>query len=120
MSRGSRADPFQFADSSMHPMFDARGGKATPILFVNDTSWSAVAKKLDAAQRAFVDAAGFEPKAGRHLLVPDAKGLALVLFGIEPDKKAVKDLFLPGRLSGLLPAGTYRFGNAPHDKRLAA
>ena len=31
-----------------------------------------------------------------------------------------KDRFLPGRLPGLLPAGTYRFANAPHDTRLAA
>jgi len=32
----------------------------------------------------------------------------------------VKDLFRPGQLSGLLPPGTYRFANAPHDARLAA
>ena len=31
-----------------------------------------------------------------------------------------KDRFLPGRLPGLLPAGIYRFANAPHDTRLAA
>ena len=31
-----------------------------------------------------------------------------------------KDLFRPGQLSGLLPPGTYRFANAPHDARLAA
>ena len=28
--------------------------------------------------------------------------------------------FLPGLLPGVLPAGTYRFANAPHDARLAA
>jgi leucyl aminopeptidase len=28
--------------------------------------------------------------------------------------------FLPGRLPGLVPPGTYRFANAPHDARLAA
>ena len=34
--------------------------------------------------------------------------------------QVLKDQFLPGRLSGLLPDGAYRFGNAPHDARLAA
>ena len=43
-----------------------------------------------------------------------------MLFGLEPAGKADKDRFLPGRLPGLLPAGTYRFANAPHDARLAA
>ena len=32
----------------------------------------------------------------------------------------MKDLFRPGQLCTLLPPGTYRFGNAPHDARLAA
>ena len=42
-----------------------------------------------------------------------------MLFGLE-GKSEAKDQFLPGRLSGLLPDGAYRFGNAPHDARLAA
>src|SRR6185436_15364563 len=72
------------------------------------------------AARAFAQAAGFEPKAGRHLLLPGTKGLSGVLFGLEPADKSVKDLFLPGRLAGLLPDGVYRFANAAHDQRLAA
>ena len=43
-----------------------------------------------------------------------------MLFGLEPKDRPDKDRFLPGRLPGLLPAGTYRFANAPHDTRLAA
>jgi leucyl aminopeptidase len=43
-----------------------------------------------------------------------------VLFALEPAARPEKDRFLPGRLPGLLPAGTYRFANAPHDARLAA
>ena len=39
---------------------------------------------------------------------------------IEPEEKADKDLFLPGTLAGVLPAGAYRFANAPHDSKLAA
>ena len=55
-------------------------------------------------------------------IVPKADGtLAGVLFGIEAADEPVKDLFRPGDSSlALLPPGTYRFANAPHDARLAA
>jgi leucyl aminopeptidase len=46
--------------------------------------------------------------------------LAAVLFGLEDADDAAKDPFRPGALAGLLPDGTYRFANAPHDARLAA
>ncbi len=42
-----------------------------------------------------------------------------MLFGLENPDEPVKDLFRPGQLSTLLPAGSYRFANAPHDERLA-
>ena len=35
-----------------------------------------VRARLDAPARAFADAAGFEPKAGRHLLLPGQRGPA--------------------------------------------
>ncbi len=71
--------------------------------------------------RAFADAAGFEPKPGRHLLLPGAEGeLGGVLFALEAADDPGKDPFRPGALSGLLPAGAYRFANTPHDSRLAA
>ena len=41
------------------------------------------------------------------------------LFGLE-NGDAARNAFLPGLLPGVLPAGTYRFANAPHDPRLAA
>ena len=106
----------------MHPIFAKAGEKpAVPILFVNAATFDEVTKTLDARAQAFVRAAGFEPKAGKHLLVPGPDGqLAGVLFGIEAADSANKDLFRPGRLVTLLPAGTYRFANAPHDARLAA
>jgi leucyl aminopeptidase len=97
---------------------DAAG--AIPIWFVAADTFPKLRDSLDVQGRAFAEAAGFEPTAGRHLLLPGGDGaLAGVLFGIEA-AKAPKDLFLPGRLPGLLPAGTYRFANAPHDTRLAA
>ncbi len=105
----------------MHPAFVTPGtAPAVPIWFVTGTTWPALRVALEPGARAFVDAAGFEAKAGRHLLLPGkAEGLGGVLFGLEADDDR-KDAFLPGRLADLLPAGTYRFANAPHDARLAA
>jgi leucyl aminopeptidase len=45
--------------------------------------------------------------------------IAQVIFGLEDDGATFRDLFRPGQLPGLLPPGTYRFANAPHDTRLA-
>jgi leucyl aminopeptidase len=106
----------------MHPVFSARGGgKPIPIWFVTEATWAALRKRFDASELSFADAADFEPKPGRHVLLPAQGGkLSGVLFGLENADKASRDLFLPGRLSGLLPPGHYRFANAPHDARLAA
>ena len=43
-----------------------------------------------------------------------------MLFGLEDADDPARDLFRPGALPALLPAGTYRFANAPHDARLGA
>ena len=104
----------------MNSIFVANGtANAVPIWFVTAATYADVRERLDADARAFADAAGFEPKAGRHLLLPGKNGLGGVLFGIEASGD-VKDLFLPGRLPQLLPDGVYRFANDPHDARLAA
>jgi leucyl aminopeptidase len=101
-------------------VFVAHGtAAAVPIWFVTAATYPDVRERLDADALAFVDAAGFEPKAGRHLLLPGKSGLGGVLFGIEAADD-VKDLFLPGRLAQSLPDGVYRFANEPHDARLAA
>jgi leucyl aminopeptidase len=106
----------------MHDVFLARGqAAAVPITFVNAAVWAVMRERLDAPERAFAEAAGFEPKAGRHVLLPTAGGgLGKVLFALESVDDPHKDLFRPGALAGLLPAGAYRFANAPHDARLAA
>jgi len=104
----------------MDPVFVARGmADAIPVWFVTAATYPDVRGLLGADARAFADAAGFEPKAGRHLVLPGKSGLGGVLFGIEAADDA-KDLFLPGRLAQHLPDGIYRFANEPHDPRLAA
>ena len=108
------------ADHSMDSIFVARGtADAIPIWFVTAANYPELRERLDADARAFADAAGFEPKAGRYLLLPGKGGLGGVLFGLEAAGEA-KDLFLPGRLPQQLPDGVYRFANEPHDTRLAA
>jgi leucyl aminopeptidase len=103
----------------MHPTYVSPGSTpAIPIWFVDAATYPAVRDGLEAGQRAFAEAAGFEPKPGRHLLLPGAGGVGGVLFGL--DTPAAPDPFLPGRLPGLLPNGTYRFANAPRDARLSA
>jgi len=109
----------------MDSIFVARGtADAIPVWFVTAASYpdvrKALGKTLGAEAAAFADAAGFEPKPGRHLLLPGKKnGLGGVLFGLEGADDA-KDPFLPGHLSQQLPDGVYRFANTPHDARLAA
>ena len=105
----------------MHPIFARPGEKAVPILFVTAATFDKAIEVIDDRERTFLRAAGYEPKPGRHLAVPEPDGkLAGALFGLENSDEPVKDLFRPGQLSTLLPAGTYRFANAPHDARLAA
>jgi leucyl aminopeptidase len=106
----------------MHPAFLARGAApAVPITFVTTATWAEQRAQLDARSRAFAEAAGFEPKVSRHLLLPAADGgLGGVLFGLENADDPLKDTFRPGALATLLPAGAYRFANQPHDPRLGA
>jgi leucyl aminopeptidase len=106
---------------SFQNIFQETGREAaTPIWFVTKTNWPLIREALSPLARGFATAAGFEPKSGAHLVVPNPDGgIAAVLFGIE-DKAAGANLLLPGKLPGLLPEGAYRFANDPHDKRIAA
>ena len=105
----------------MHPALTPRRGAGVPINFVSAATWSERRARLDPQAAAFADAAAFEPRPGRHLLLPGRDGaLAGVLFALETADEPHKDLFRPGALPGLLPGGTYRFADAPHDARLGA
>ena len=104
----------------MQPIFTEQSPSAIPIWFVTKATWPDIRTRLQKPAQAFAEAAGFEPKAGRYLAVPSADGsIAAILFGIEKNKADANPL-LPGSLPGLLPAGTYRFANDPHDPRIAA
>jgi leucyl aminopeptidase len=93
---------------------------AIPIFFVNAETWPQIRADLPPLAAAFAAACGFEPTPGRVLILPSTEGgLASVLFGIERKDAKTRDPFLPGRLAISLPAGTYRFANAPHDPGLA-
>src|SRR5664280_449601 len=106
---------------AMHPIFASADELSVPILFVTAAAFDKATESIDDRARMFLHAAGYEPKPGRYLAMPAADGkLASVLFGLENPDEPVKDLFRPGQLSTLLPPGTYRFANAPHDARLAA
>jgi leucyl aminopeptidase len=94
---------------------------AVPIHFVTRDSWPKEEAELPERARNFGRASGFEPKAGRLLLVPGEDGaIGRVLFALERADSRSADPFLPGELATRLPAGTYRFANAPHDPELAA
>jgi leucyl aminopeptidase len=108
----------------MDPIFVTSGAAgAVPIWFVTAATYPDVRKVLGAELCRFADAAGFEPKAGRTLLLPGkAEGkptLGGVLYGLDSADE-MPDRFLPGRLAQVLPDGVYRFANEPHDARLGA
>src|SRR4051812_5924941 len=103
----------------MHPIFSQRGETPTvPVTFVTAATWPELRARLDARERTYAEAAGFEPRPGQHLLLPGAKGeLVSVLFALD---EAPSDPFRAGALPGVLPAGTYRFANPTNGAALAA
>ena len=103
----------------MHSAFTT-ATDAIPITFATKSTLESVLATLPAAAQQFAKASAFTGKPGQYLGLPDGKGaLAHVLFGVEETAAEWHDLFRPGQLPGLLPAGIYRFANAPHDTRLA-
>jgi leucyl aminopeptidase len=106
----------------MHSTFVSSGDPAAvAIRCVTSATWPDIRAGLAAPARTFADAAGFEPRAGRHLLLPAPDGsLAGVLFGVDADAHPARDPFATGALSGLLPTGTYRLDDPPGDARVAA
>jgi leucyl aminopeptidase len=109
-------------EDPMPPIFEtAPATSAIPIIFATKATWDAISAGLSAQARQFASANGFAAKPGKCLILPAPDGqIAQVLFGLEDEISKSRDLFRAGALPGLLPAGVYRFANAPHDARLAA
>jgi leucyl aminopeptidase len=105
----------------MHSVFEtAPAASAIPIVFATKATWDAIRDELPGPARRFALANDFTAKPGKCLILPAADGrIAQVIFGLEDEASKSRDLFRPGSLPGLLPPGTYRFANAPHDTRLA-
>jgi leucyl aminopeptidase len=105
----------------LHPVIaDVSADQATPVLIVSENTFATAIATLPPQARAFATAQGFEPKDGRHLVLPNAEGgIAAVLFGWDLEAPA-RDPFLPGKLPSLLPPGTYRFEGLPADAALLA
>ena len=104
------------------PVFETEpAAKAIPITFATKATWEAIKGALPSEARQFAEANGFAAKPCKCLILPAADGaIAQVIFGLEEEDAKARDPFRTGALPGLLPAGTYRFANAPHDARLAA
>ncbi len=105
----------------MHSVFEtAPAASAIPISFATKTTWEAIRAALPPQARQFALANDFAAKPGACLTLPAADGkIAHVVFGLEDETNKSRDPFRAGALPGLLPPGTYRFANAPHDTRLA-
>ncbi|MBL8570336.1 MAG: leucyl aminopeptidase family protein [Phreatobacter sp.] len=106
----------------MHPALRPAGTTgAVPVTFVTRKTYPAAKAKLKVAQQAFLAATGYEPKAGRAAIIPDAKGsIAAVFFALEPEDAAHRDPLLVGKLPGQIPPGTYAFASDPGDAATAA
>ena len=93
---------------------------AVPITFAAKSTWEAISAGLSPFARQFASRNGFAASPGACLILPGEGGqVAHVLFGLEEATAKSRDPFCPGSLPGLLPAGVYRFANAPHNARLA-
>jgi leucyl aminopeptidase len=103
------------------PFETTSASAAIPIMFATKSTWETIHADLPQPARQFARANGFSAKPGSCLTLPTAEGrIGQVLFGVEDENSKSRDPFRAGALPGLLPAGVYRFANAPHDTRLAA
>ena len=92
-----------------------------PIWFVSASNWDAARAGIGEVAAKFAEASAFKPKPGRLQLLPDATGaLAGVLFGEDDNDDDVFGRLGAGKLGSSLPAGEYRFANAPRNPELAA
>lgn len=103
-------------DPSPHPGLAPDSEAAVPVRLVTEATWPEIEAGLDPVARAFAAASGFEPKPGRHVLLPGPDGgLAAVLYGVDEAGAAGSDPFAIGSLATALPVGDYRLADRPAD-----
>jgi leucyl aminopeptidase len=103
-----------------HPLLSTETDVAHPIWLASEQSWEEVKRQLPAQAARFAEIQGFEPKPGRHCLLPNPDGSLLgVLFGVDGPSVKRADPFLVGKLPTLVPEGVYRLASPPVDASLA-
>jgi hypothetical protein len=97
----------------MHSAFETEPAvSAVPITFATKATWQASCETLPARAWQFAKVNGFAAKPGAYLALPSVDGqIAQVVFELEDATGKYRDLFRPGALPGLLPAGVYRFAS---------
>ena len=92
---------------------------AIPVWFATADTFEGLGARLPPQTADHAKIIGFSAKPGTHLVVPgQGADAACVVFGLEGGR--ARDPFLPGKLPGVLPPGTYAFANAPHHTEHAA
>ena len=98
--------------------FAAATATSIPIWLLDRDTWPVVRAGLSPEASAFALASGFEPKPGRHALLPEPDGrLGGVLFAIDTRDARSADRFLPAKLVSLLPKGIYHFELPPEGNK---
>ncbi|HEY7763885.1 MAG TPA: leucyl aminopeptidase family protein [Aestuariivirgaceae bacterium] len=101
-------------------LLPAKTPAAVPVLCIAAPNWAQTARALGPVEAMAAEAQGFKAQSGRFLLLIGKDGKpSRVLFGLG-ESKASNDVFLPGKLSRLLPRGAYRLEGDVADHRLAA
>jgi leucyl aminopeptidase len=108
-------------ESSTPALIERKAGKAQGIAIetVDGARYPKALRRLEANQRRWLEQTGFEPKPGRHALLPDAGGkLARVLVAVDPAEPLAALAGLPYAL----PEGTYHLADesALAEPQLAA
>ncbi len=105
----------------MHPLLVDQADGAIPVHAVSTANWPALKEKLTPVQRRFATAQGFDPAPGKHLVLPHDDGtMGCVVVGVPAGDARGADRFEAGRLSAILPAGTYELRGDIADAGLAA
>jgi len=97
------------------------GASSTPMHALRPADWPSFRETLPPGARRFAESVQFEPKPGRHLLLPGEGGaLESVVFIEDPKKSEAERAFARGGLASLLPPGAYRFEGEVGDLALVA